>query len=63
MMKEKQIDICIEEAERFIKRANDLKRRLKNDDYAFLGSAEGGALKRASMDLTRELATMRSTKR
>jgi len=55
-----EIDAAIFESRRFIKKASAWKRRLKSDEYAYIsGSKEGGAAKRASMDLTRILAELR----
>lgn len=55
-----KIDDSVIEARRFIKRATAWKKRLKSDGMAYLiGSKEGGAAKRASMDLTRILAELR----
>jgi len=51
---------AIGEAERFIKRAKDWKRRIETDKYALIsGTKEGSACKRASMDLTRALVDIR----
>ena len=50
---------AIIEAERFIKKAELAKERLINDDYAWAGTKETGAAKRASMDLTRALVGVR----
>ena len=57
-----QINICLDEVSRFTKRAKAWKSRLKKDLYWLNGSKEGGACKRASMDLTRELAKLRNLK-
>jgi hypothetical protein len=51
---------AIEEANRFITRANAAMERLKEDAYASYGSPETAACRRASMDLTRALAKMRN---
>ena len=55
-----KIDNAISECRRFLSRANDWKKRIKTDKYALLsGSREGGAAKRASLDLSRALADLR----
>jgi len=55
-----RIDSAIFEAHRFIKRAKEWKKRVKDDKYVSMsGSREGGAAKRASMDLSRALAEIR----
>jgi len=50
---------AIEEAERFIKRAELARQKLIDYDYAWSGTKETGAAKRASMDLTRALVYVR----
>jgi hypothetical protein len=50
---------AIQEAERFIKKAELARERLINDEYAWAGTKETAAAKRASMDLTRELVNVR----
>lgn len=53
--------IC--EARQFINRAVAWQNRLEQDPCSsFSGSKEGGAAKRASMDLTRALAELRRSK-
>ena len=62
-----QINTAIEEAQRFLDRAQDALNRHKAgasgdifSDSDYLGpSRESGALRRASLDLTRALADMR----
>ena len=55
-----QIDTAIKEAQQFIQKASAWKKRLKSDSMAGIsGSKEGGACKRASMDLTRALVDIR----
>ncbi len=49
------------EARRFISRAQDAVEILENDEYAWTGRKETGAAKRASMDLTRSLVSVRNT--
>lgn len=48
------------EAERFLKRVDEYITVHKNTDQPY-SSKEGGALKRASLDLTRALAKMRKS--
>ena len=52
------------EAQRFIKKVNELEKHLINNDRMALlfGCKESGAVRRASMDLTRALSEMRSNK-
>lgn len=57
---------CIDEAQRFIRAAKNAQDRIKReaanfkpDSYAIGGSRETGAVRRASMDLTRALADLR----
>jgi hypothetical protein len=65
MMRDEKIEIAIKEAERFIKTAKTclLARQAQYTvgDYVFNNNApkESGATRRASMDLTRQLAEMR----
>jgi len=57
------VDKAIAEARRFIEAAMAAKRRWAEDKYARpRASKEGGALQRASLDLTRKLAEMRGNK-
>jgi hypothetical protein len=64
-MKTEEIHKAVEEAERFIKTAKMYleakKKTYKQGDYTFHHSApkESGATRRASLDLTRQLAVMR----
>ena len=61
-MKEK-INNVIFEAKRFIKKAELWNKRINEDKYALIsGSKEGGAAKRASLDLTRALSNLRNNK-
>ena len=53
-----KIDLAIAEAERFIRAARAAKKRL-SEDKDLLSSVETGTARRASMDLTRALATLR----
>jgi hypothetical protein len=50
---------AINEAKRFLQMAKLFQERAKTDKYAFFGTKEGGAVRRASLDLTRSLAEMR----
>ena len=55
-----EIELTILEANRFIKKAVAWKMRIIHDELAGIsGSKEGGAAKRASMDLSRSLADLR----
>jgi hypothetical protein len=54
-----KIDTVIKESKRFIATAMAAKERLKNDTYAKYGCKETGAVRRASMDLSRILVSMR----
>jgi|GEM_PF-4556052 len=49
----------IEEAERFIKKAKAAQESLTSNQWAWNGTKETGAAKRASMDLTRSLVSVR----
>lgn len=62
MNKEKieMIDLAITEALRFILKATAWKKRIQRDRfYPVSASKEGGAAKRASLDLTRSLTNFR----
>ena len=53
------LDTSIKEAQRFIKKAMDAKKRIKEDKYALItGSKETGAVKRAALDLKMELSNI-----
>lgn len=54
------LDESIEDAERFIIKAKLAQTQLTNNDYAWTGTKEAGAAKRASMDLTRSLVAVRN---
>ena len=59
--KMKQIDLAINEVNRFLERANLWKVRLSSDPMASIsGSREGGDCKRASLDLSRALVQLRN---
>jgi|TARA_R110000772_G_scaffold228944_1_gene339727 hypothetical protein len=55
----KALDEAINEARRFIDKAEKAKLGLCTNDYAWVGTKETGAAKRASMDLTRSLVSVR----
>jgi len=55
-----KIDKVIKEANRFILVAKKAKERIKNDPFAKYGSKETGAVRRASMDLSRILVEIRN---
>jgi hypothetical protein len=57
-MKEKNIKEAVLEAKRFLYRAEDWL-ALDNQYKCISGTKEGGALRRASLDLTRALTKMR----
>ena len=57
-MKEKDIKKAVSGAKRFVTRATEWL-ALDNQYKDFVGTKEGGALRRASMELTRALAKMR----
>ena len=52
-----------EEAERFLRAARAARDRFNVDRWAYQGCKETGAVKRASLDLTRALSAMRSVAR
>lgn len=57
-----KIEFAVSEAYRFIGKATNWKRRLSSDESAYMfSSKEGGAAKRASLDLTRSLAELRKS--
>lgn len=59
-MRHEHIDAAVAEAKRFIAKADALKaRRKKADLYDFQPCKESGAVRRASIDLTRALADLR----
>lgn len=60
-MKNDSIDAAVAEAERFIVRAKALKARRKKDEWLseWQGCKESGALRRASLDLSRALTNLR----
>lgn len=56
-----RVEIAVEEAKRFLAKAEDYLDRAKIDEWVRRDGycKESGAVKRASMDLTRALADMR----
>ena len=62
-MKMETIDVAIQEAERFLKKARDCKkastRSHRNPSVDYFSGKEMAAMKRSSMDLTRALADIR----
>lgn len=60
-MTDEKLKLTIAEAERFIAAAKALRARRKKDEwiYEFSACREGGACRRASLDLTRALADLR----
>jgi hypothetical protein len=54
---------AIAEAERFVRHAKVAVKKLERDKLAMFGSPETAQAKRASMDLTRSLARLRSRER
>lgn len=61
-MNDATLNAAIVEAKRFLVRATKLQQRHeKNDIYRWQGSRESGAVRRASMDLTRALADLRKS--
>ena len=56
--KEKLDDVMLE-CSRLLDRAREAKARLEKDKWAYWGCKETGAVRRASMDLTRALAELR----
>ena len=54
------LDESIAEAKRFIYKAEEAKQTLIDDKYAWAGTKFTGSAKRASMDLTRSLVSVRN---
>ena len=54
-MKNKDIKSVEKETKRFLKRLKSMKKRAKEDSFAFHGCKESGALKRSALDLKMEL--------
>ena len=66
-MNERKVEIAVQEVERFLLRvaawkiANQRTYEHNGSVYHYGAPAEGGALRRASLDLTRALADMRKS--
>ena len=58
-MNKRTINKAVNEAKRFIEAAKLVQAALAERDSYIVGTKESGALKRASLDLTRALADMR----
>ncbi|CAB4145905.1 hypothetical protein UFOVP1204_44 [uncultured Caudovirales phage] len=58
-MDRRTIGKAIKEANRFLEIAAEVERQLKDREHFIVGTKNSGALRRASMDLTRALAEMR----
>ena len=58
-MNNKTVRDAMAEAERFIKRAKRVVGDSTENEYIYFGTADTGALRRSSLDLTRSLAEMR----
>ncbi len=59
-MDKEKLNEAVFEAKRFLKRVDELKRKSnKEDKHYFWQPKETGAIRRASMDLTRSLASLR----
>ncbi len=59
-MTDEKLTAAMDEAHRFLVAARALRaRRAKADLYEFQGCRESGAVRRASLDLTRALANLR----
>lgn len=63
-MRMSEIDEAEAEAIRFLDRVHDLRTRIKDDPHVaqfweIVGCKESGAVKRASMDLSRSLVALR----
>jgi len=62
MINEESIKLAISEAQRFIGACRKAQKRIKEGGFSWMGCRESGAVRRASMDLTRILADLRSRK-
>lgn len=58
-MTKKTLKIARQRAKQFIERVKTLEDKIEEDRHALQGCTESGAVKRASMDLTRALAELR----
>lgn len=61
MITDQTLDAAVDAANRFLERAQDLRVRMIDDnvDPSITPTKESGAVRRASMDLTRALADLR----
>lgn len=61
MITDQTLDAAVDAANRFLERAQDLRIRMIDDniDPTTFPTKESGAVRRASMDLTRALADLR----
>jgi hypothetical protein len=62
-----KLDTCIKEAERFYFKALECRDKLKSEDCdlnrpSITGSKQTGAVRRASLDLSRALSDLRNSK-
>jgi hypothetical protein len=60
-MNEKTMAVAIADAERFLDLARPLHDHIKKNGQLIVGTAQSGAVRRASMDLTRSLANVRKS--
>lgn len=58
-MNRETFDRAVTKARWFLEVAMTLDTKIRKDDFAFMGCKETGAVRRASMDLTRALADFR----
>jgi len=56
---DKRVNEAMDETRRFLKKGDEYLAKAAVDRYASGGCAESGAVRRASMDLTRALAALR----
>ena len=61
-MEKTTIAAAEKEARLFLARVRTLKEKMRGDRFALYGCKESGAVRRASMDLTRALADLRRSK-
>ena len=54
-----KLNKAVSEAKRFLKKADSAIKRIKSEDEYFYCSKETGAVRRSSMDLSRELTELR----
>lgn len=58
-MNRAKLNAAIQEAKRFLKKVSDFDAACGGDRFPFAGTKESGAVKRASMDLSRALSDLR----